>query len=817
VTYYYVVHAVDTTGNESAPSAEASGVPLDNVPPVTPTGLTVTDHPYDAGTALDLAWTANAEPDLAGYHVFRALASAGPYARVTTSPVAGLTYTDTGLTVNTTLLPHHRPTQRQREHAVVAPGVRRAVARCDAAAQVTNFVASDGEAARVTLSWTHPADPDLAQVVVRRKGGSYPTSHLDGTTVYDNPGAVPGRNAAFVDGGLREGTYYYAVYSRDAIGNWNDLTTPGANADTGTPVAAPFSQITIELASQADVTANGVLGDDQSGFAVASHGDIDGDGVGDVAIGAENAGSPNPCPPEFGAVTVCPRGEVRVVFGSASLTSTIELSSAPLVVTGTNPGDRPGTAVANAGDLDGDGVADLVIGARQADRVYPPPTNTGNEGRIYIFFSRASYTSPVTADQADLIIGGASLSGEAGSYLSSDGDLNGDGTKDLVIGAPKANGGNGAVYILFGRASWASCRTAPCTLDLATQADVTIPGYRYAQFDAAGPGADAWRRGRPQRRWLSDLVIGASGCRRSRASAGAAFVILGRPTFPLAMDLQTASDLKIYGAAAGDQFGSAVSIAGDVDGDGLADLAIGAQQADPAGRTNAGRVYVFKGNGSYTGCQTTPCLIDLASASADLVLNGIAVGDQLAKANALDTAGDVDGDGLADIVIGALFANPGGRANAGQAYAVFGRNPLPATIELATQADVTMNGILTEDTAGYAVSNGVSIKGRACQSGSDILIGADGADPGGRVDAGQTYAVYGPFAQLPPILTVIGDVTVNEGASAVVTITACDPNHDPIAFTLSPPLAFASFVDNGNGTATLTLSPGLARVPTRSP
>jgi fibronectin type 3 domain-containing protein len=814
VTYYYVVRAVDQSGNESAASAEVSGAPLDNVPPAVPTGLTVTDHPYDAGSALDLAWTANGEADLGGYHVYRATAPGGPYTRITTAPVTGASYTDTGLTVNTTYYYQITAVDTSgNESAPSTPPVSGVpIPDVTPPAQVTNFVASDGEPARVTLTWTHPGDPDLAQVVVKRKGGAYPTSHLDGTTVYDNPAAVPGRNAAFADGGLRAGTYYYAVYSRDALGNWNDVTTAGANADTGTPVAVPFSRITIELASQADVTINGVVSGDQSGFAVASDGDINADTVGDVAIGAENAGTPVPCPVEFGTATDCPHGEVRVVFGSANLPGTFELADADFVITGANPGDRLGTAVANAGDLDGDGTADLVIGARQADRIYPPPTNTGNEGRVYVFFSRSSYTSPVTVNDADLIIGGPSLGGEAGSYLATDGDLNGDGLVDLVIGAPKANGGNGAVYVLFGRASWAACRTAPCALDLATDADVTIIGYRNAQFDQAAPGAGRVATGGDfNGDGLSDLAIGASGFSPlGRAAAGATFVVLGRPTFPLVIDLQTAADMKIYGATAGDQFGSAASIAGDVDGDGFADLVLGAQQGDPSGRTEAGRVYVLKGSGSYTGCQTTPCVIDLSATAADLVVNGIAPGDQLAKANALDTAGDVDGDGLDDIVIGALFGDPASRTNAGQAYAVFGRNPLPSTIELATQADVTMNGILPGDTAGYSVSSGMSIKGRGCSSGSDILIGADGSDPGGRLDAGQTYAVYGPFAQLPPILTVIGDVTVNEGQTAVVTITACDPNNDPIAFTLSPTPAFASFIDNGDGTATLTLTPGFS-------
>jgi hypothetical protein len=197
-------------------------------------------------------------------------------------------------------------------------------------------------------------------------------------------------------------------------------------------VAAPFSPITLEKATEADITFNGAVADDQSGFVVTSHGDINGDSANDVAIGAENAG--NAC----ATGPACPRGEVRVVMGGPTSGGVLELTASDLVVTGTNPGDRLGTAVANAGDLDGDGFGDLVVGARQADRVYPPPVNTGNEGQVYVFFSRPTFASPLTAAGADLTISGSSLSGEAGSYLATDADLSGDGLKACGSARPKS-------------------------------------------------------------------------------------------------------------------------------------------------------------------------------------------------------------------------------------------------------------------------------------------------------------------------------------------------------------------------------------------
>ena len=103
-------------------------------------------------------------------------------------------------------------------------------------ALIQDFSASDGENEQSTLCWTNPTDNDLAEVVVRRNTTGYPENHLDGDLRYQNTTPTPGIQVEHVDQFLVNGTtYYYAVFSRDAAGNWNEDSQEGANASAGKP------------------------------------------------------------------------------------------------------------------------------------------------------------------------------------------------------------------------------------------------------------------------------------------------------------------------------------------------------------------------------------------------------------------------------------------------------------------------------------------------------------------------------------------------------------------------------------------------------
>ena len=134
------------------------------------------------------------------------------------------------------------------------------------------------------------------------------------------------------------------------------------------------------------------------------------------------------------------------------------------------------------------------------------------------------------------------------------------------------------------------------------------------------------------------------------------------------IDLATDAELIIQGAAAIDLSGDSVSSAGDVNGDGLDDLIIGARRADPNGRNYAGASYVVFGTD-----RGFPQTIDLAT-DADVIIEGAATNDY--AGHSVSGAGDVNGDGIDDILIGADYASPNGRTYAGASYVVFGASRL---------------------------------------------------------------------------------------------------------------------------------------------
>ncbi len=332
---------------------------------------------------------------------------------------------------------------------------------------------------------------------------------------------------------------------------------------------------------QQDVTVAGIDGGDLMSVGLSS-GDVDGDGVDDLILGA--SGGAGPSEDRRSA------GEVYVVRGSPGLEGLIDLAQQPpfFTVYGAATDDNLPNYV-TAIDLDDDGRDELLLGAPFADGA----AGQENAGRAYIV------PVPLGGGSLDLAEGqgfatliGAGQRDGLGFYVAA-GDVNGDGREDAVIGARDADGpedgrnNTGEVHILFG------ADDRPAIIDLAQeQADAVIYGvdrndslgFAVATGDFNGDDVD-------------DLIMGSplgNSCNNSRSRGGEAYVLFGRSDFPAVTDLaEGVYDLSFFGAEAEDEAGFSVA-SGDFNGDGIDDVLIGALLADGPdnARPDGGEAYV---------------------------------------------------------------------------------------------------------------------------------------------------------------------------------------------------------------------------------
>ncbi|HYM52315.1 MAG TPA: hypothetical protein VEW45_02380, partial [Candidatus Dormibacteraeota bacterium] len=273
--------------------------------------------------------------------------------------------------------------------------------------------------------------------------------------------------------------------------------------------------------------------------------------------------------------------------------------------------------------------------------------------------SQAATNRDLLSD-ANLRIDGQAASDRSGSSVSDAGDVNGDGRDDVIVGAQGAGnngrGFSGSSYVLYGAAT-------PARLDLAT-----LPASQGFRIDGAaasdGSGVSVSGAGDVNGDGRDDVIVGATGAdNNGRASSGSSYLIYGaasQANLDLAA-MTTSQGFRIDGAAANDQLGSSVSGAGDINGDGRDDVIVGAPGADSNSRTNSGSSYVLYGAASQSN-------LDLAAlnASRGLRIDGAAVTEQCGSS--VSAAGDVNGDGRDDLIVGAQGAD----TNSGSSYVLYG-------------------------------------------------------------------------------------------------------------------------------------------------
>ncbi|NLF01274.1 MAG: hypothetical protein GX601_09890 [Anaerolineales bacterium] len=422
------------------------------------------------------------------------------------------------------------------------------------------------------------------------------------------------------------------------------------------------------------------------GVSVAAAGDVNGDGYGDVIVGASLRSN---------SLTEEEEGFALVYFGSeAGLSNGFNWRAE-----GEQEGASLGRSVATAGDVNGDGFADVIVGADRYD------DGTEDEGKAFVWYgSEDGLNGGVTGTpaNADWSAQPNDFAARFGTSVSTAGDVNGDGCADVIVGGPYYGSDGGVARLYLGSST--GLDTAYANQDTGGQAGAEF-GYSVATAgDVNGDG-------------YADVIVGSPMWTNGENDEGRALVWLGS-----ANGIHPTRDWVVEGDSVGAWYGFSVATAGDVNGDGYSDIIVGAPHRD----TESGATFAYYGG--------PDSLEETASWTKVSNLEDALFGWSVSS------AGDVDADGYADVVVGAPYWD-GGQADEGQAWVYMGSG---AGLESAPDWHKQSNQAGAY--FGYSVGRAGDVNG---DGWDDVIVGAPGYENvAGEASEGMAWVYPGSDAGL---------------------------------------------------------------------
>lgn len=356
---------------------------------------------------------------------------------------------------------------------------------------------------------------------------------------------------------------------------------------------------------------------------------------------------------------------------------------ADVTLTGEAAGDNFGISVSSSGDINDDGYYDVIIGASGF---------SGNKGRAYIFLGGISMDN-----SADVILTGEFSGNLFGNSVSAAGNVNGDSYSDVVVGAKSYSSSTGRAYLFYGGAAMNN------SADIILNGESSLDNFGTSVSSAEDFNGDGY----------DDIIIGAPG---NSGSKGKAYI------FTSGINMDNIADITMSGEGTNNFFGCSVNSAGDINSDGFSDVIAGASGYS----TNTGRAYIFMGG-------------LIMNNTSDITMTGIQINNHFGCS--VSKANDINGDGYSDVLVGAYKQN----SDTGRAFIFYGG------VSMNNIADINLKGEASGNYFGQFVGYAGDINGDGY---SDVIAGA----PGFSSAAGKVYLyMYGMTGTLIPDLTMSGE------------------------------------------------------------